>query len=151
MKNFFYIIFILIFPIFLLLNIYKEKEDCGFYGTQEIYLNNKKFLFEISDNDCKRILGLSGREKISQDRGMLFLFEREEGNGIWMKDMKFPIDIVWLDKDEKIVFFEKNVLPESFPLVFGDKIASKFVLEIPSGTIDYLQIKLGDKVSILKD
>lgn len=106
----------------------------------------------VADTTSSREKGLSGRERLGENEGMLFVFERERYYGIWMKDMNFPIDIAWLDKDKKIVYVEKNVSPETYPKVFyaqkGDvAILSLFVLEIQSGFLVKNNIQIGDQVA----
>jgi uncharacterized membrane protein (UPF0127 family) len=55
----------------------------------------------ISDSDSERIKGLSGSKELEQNQGMFFIFDQEDFHGIWMKDMNYPIDIIWFDKNKK--------------------------------------------------
>lgn len=96
-------------------------------------INNTQINIEVADNDLKREKGLSGRVEIAKDEGMLFVFEREDYYGFWMKDMNFPIDIAWLDKNKKIVHIENSVSPETYskkipPKVFKPNSPSLYVL-----------------------
>src|SRR5262245_2425596 len=61
----------------------------------------------VKDED--RAMGLMFRPSLSQDHGMLFFFERPDFHGIWMKNCKFPIDIVWLDEAYKVVYVAEKV------------------------------------------
>jgi len=63
----------------------------------------------IKDED--RAMGLMFRPSLPLDHGMLFLFERPDFHGIWMKNCKFPIDILWLDAEHKIVHLAEKVPP----------------------------------------
>lgn len=148
-----FIIFFVIFSIFagnfILNGGYMGKDSsCGAYKTEELLFGDKSVIVEISDNDCKRALGLSGRKELRQDAGMLFIFKEEGGHGIWMKDMIFPIDIFWVNSQKEIVLIEKSVYPETYPEVFGESVFSKFVIELPSGFADANNIKEGDKIQI---
>lgn len=98
----------------------------------------------VAKTDADREKGLSGKEKLAENEGMLFIFEKEDNYGFWMKDMNFPIDIAWLNKDKRIVFIEKNVLPETYPKVFSSPSQSIFVLETAAGFFENSKIKIGD-------
>ena len=84
----------------------------------------------IADTAEKRTKGLSGLASIPADYGMFFIFDRSDYQGIWMKDMLFPIDIIWIDENYKIVHIEKNISPNTFPKIFTSPVKAKFVLEL---------------------
>ncbi len=102
---------------------------------------------DIVNTEAEREKGLSGREGLEENEGMLFVFEKEGYYGFWMKDMKFAIDIVWLDKNKKIVHVEKNVSPETYPKVFNSPIPNLYVLETPVGFLVKNNIQIGDLVA----
>jgi len=65
------------------------------------------------------------------------IYPNEAKWGIWMKDMHIPIDIVWLDKNKKIVHIVKNVSPDnSTSKIFEPNTIAKYVVELPAGTVD---------------
>lgn len=99
---------------------------------------------EIADTAEERELGLSGREPLAMNEGLLFVFEKEGKYGFWMKDMNFPIDIVWIDRDKKIIHIESNVSPDSYPKVFYPTLESLFVLETRAGFFEENKIEIGD-------
>jgi len=127
-------------------NLIKDKElkslSCGIYNEGEIKIGGKIIIVEISDDTCKRNLGLSFRKEIFSDEGMFFIFENEGNYGFWMKDMNFPIDIIWLDKEYNIVHIEKKVSCDSYPEIFGKDIISSYVLELQAGFVDKNNIKI---------
>ncbi len=90
--------------------------------------------------------GLSGRESLEDNTGMLFVFENPGIYYFWMKDMKFPIDMIWINEEQKVVHIKKNAKPESFPESFGNDENAKYVLEIPAGFSDTNNLKEGDSV-----
>jgi uncharacterized membrane protein (UPF0127 family) len=102
---------------------------------------------EVVDTEETRMRGLSGKVGLSENEGMLFVFEKSGNYGFWMKDMKFAIDIVWIDKEKKIIYMESGVLPKTYPKIFGSNVTSLFVLEIPSGFLVKNNIKIGDFVA----
>lgn len=111
-----------------------------------IFINDQKFEAEIADTDEKRTLGLSGREDLPKDSGLLFIFPNPDYHPFWMKDMNFPIDILWIDENWTIVNITENVQPESYPQTFQPQIPAKYVLEINAGLSRELNIKRGDKI-----
>src|SRR6266540_3333046 len=66
---------------------------------------------EVMVRDEDRAMGLMFRPSLPLDHGMLFWFERPDFHGIWMKNCKFPIDILWLDADHKVVHLAEKVPP----------------------------------------
>lgn len=92
---------------------------------------------EVADTHEERMQGLSGRTALAEGRGMLFVFEGEGDWAIWMKDMHFPIDIIWADSDGKIITIARSVAPETYPNAFypGTPTAL-YVLEVPAGFSD---------------
>jgi hypothetical protein len=104
---------------------------------------------EIADTEAERVQGLSGREKLGESEGLLFVFDREGYYSFWMKDMKFPIDMAWLDKNKRIIYIEKNVSPETYPKIFyamkdNIPIPSLYVLETNANFFENSKIKIGD-------
>jgi|SRR3989344_4381612 len=101
---------------------------------------------EIADTDEERNRGLSGRESLSESSGMLFTFDKPGLHGIWMKDMKFPIDIAWIDAQKTVIGVEKNVSPDTFPQVFYPPSDALYVLEVSAGTFEKNHIDIGETV-----
>jgi uncharacterized membrane protein (UPF0127 family) len=122
------------------LSVSKMTGGCGAYQRANVAVASTTISVEIADTPCKQVLGLSGRATLAKDTGMLFVFPSETSHGIWMKDMRFPIDIAWLDSHGKILGVEQNVAPDTYPKTFGDKYLSRYVLELPAGFIDNHQI-----------
>lgn len=84
----------------------------------------------IARDQPARELGLGGRDSLASTTGMLFVFDEPSRQGFWMKDMKFPIDIIWLDENFRIITVAADVLPSSYPTIFYPKEKSAFVLEV---------------------
>ncbi|MFZ2049230.1 MAG: DUF192 domain-containing protein [Minisyncoccia bacterium] len=111
--------------------------------AKTVLLKNISINVTVANTSAERELGLSGRDGLKSSEGMLFVFDRSDLYGFWMKDMKFSIDIVWIENN-KVVFIEKNVLPGTYPTVFYPKDKANIVLELPSGFCDAKQISVGD-------
>ena len=102
---------------------------------------------ELAQTNTERWKGLSGRSTLAEDSGMLFVFKTDGQHGFWMKDMFFPIDIIWINKDEVVVHVETAVAPESYPNVYEPILESRYVLEVNAGFSDEHMISVGDEVS----
>lgn len=125
MKKIIFIIIILFGVIFSFLNINS--------ADTKIYTPNKKYNVLLADTNEKRIQGLSGLEKIKNNEVMLFVFEEEDLHGIWMKDMLFNIDLVFLDKDLNVINYFDNVSYESYPTIYYPESKSKYIIEMNAG------------------
>jgi len=120
--------------------------SCGNYQKSTVTINNSSIDVDVSDNACKRELGLSGRKTLAFGEGMIFVFDFPGNYGFWMQDMNFPLDIVWVDADLHITGIEKNLSPQTYPEVFGRKYLAQYVLELPAGYSDANDLKVGNKI-----
>lgn len=90
--------------------------------------------------------GLSGRNELKEDESMLFVFDSAGRHSFWMKDMNFPIDIIWIGEDLRVVYIKKNALPTSYPEIFTPNKDTKYVLEAVSSFSKKNNLKEGDEV-----
>lgn len=116
--------------------------------SNTITISNAQVVVEVVDTPITRARGLSGREALPAGRGMLFDMGEDGLHGIWMKDMRFAIDIVWMRKDGTIVHIERNASPESYPKVFAPPEPAYFVLELPAGYMAGLGVGVGEKIEL---
>ena len=117
----------------------------------QVIVGEKTFSVEIADTQALQALGLSGHAPLSDNQGMLFIFEKPAVYTFWMKDMKVSLDIIWIDENMKIVYIQKNARPESYPESFNPRASSLYVLEVSAGQADALKIGVGDSVKIVKN
>jgi uncharacterized membrane protein (UPF0127 family) len=108
-----------------------------------IILNNQRFDLTIAKTEAERQRGLSGTTSLTENTGKLFVFEQPGMYGFWMKDMNYPIDIIWFDSNFKIVDIAQNVTPQSYPDVFYPKQNALYVLEIGAGNAKKLNLDFG--------
>lgn len=101
---------------------------------------------EVVNTKSARALGLSGRTRMADNEGMLFIFDTPGKYGFWMKDMLFALDIVWINNNGVVVSIERNVTPESYPKAFINHVDASYVLEINSGLSEKFGLYLGSKV-----
>jgi uncharacterized membrane protein (UPF0127 family) len=98
---------------------------------------------EVPQNAQKKEIGLGGRSCIGADQGMLFVFSEPGNYDFWMKDMKFPIDIVWLNENKITVGVSANISPATYPKTFTSDKPAKYILELQSGRAQQLNIGEG--------
>ena len=91
--------------------------------------------------------GLSGRPCISPNQAMLFNFDKAGRYDFWMKDMRFAIDIVWLDSAKTITEISPSLDPSSYPQTFTSNEPSRFVLELPAGRAAQLNFQPGQTLN----
>jgi uncharacterized protein len=114
------------------------------YKKTTISINGINVTMAIASTDEQRIRGLSGIEKMNENEGMLFLFDKPSKQGFWMNKMNFPIDIIWLDSNNKVVHIEKQLEPCKLFLacpVYNPEVDSLYVIELRSGFADDHSIK----------
>lgn len=87
----------------------------------------------VADTQFLRERGLSATSSLPQGTGKLFIFEHPGTYGFWMKDMQYPIDIVWIDAGWKVLGVAAHVLPESYPEVVYPPSEVRYVLELNAG------------------
>lgn len=116
------------------LQIDTDYEDQGGYKTTSVIINSDHFHLDIANDPMRRTLGLGRREPGDPHKGMLFIFPTAAKHGFWMKDMKFAIDIIWLDEQRQVVDITYNVAPDTYPQVFEPEQDAKYVIEVPTGT-----------------
>lgn len=100
---------------------------------------------ELAVSEQQKAIGLSKYRILPESQGMLFVYDKPEKACIWMKDMSFSIDIVWLNEDEKITKIKENVSPQTYPDIFCSKTDdTAFVIELVAGVADKAGLKVGD-------
>lgn len=115
-------------------------------AVKEVSIEENVFYLTIADTQEARTCGLSYKKEIANNAGMFFVFEKPNFYGIWMKDMHFPIDVVWLDENRIIIHREEMVSPDSYPRVFSSPMPAQYIIEFKAGTISEKDISLGDRV-----
>ena len=100
-----------------------------------LYAPNKNLSVEVVYTSELRMKGLSGREGLDTDAGMLFVFDNQSVNNCFvMRDMKFSIDMVWLNEKKEVLYIAENVSPDTYPdEVFCPDGQAKYGLELNSG------------------
>ncbi|MBI2033940.1 MAG: DUF192 domain-containing protein [Candidatus Liptonbacteria bacterium] len=149
MKNL--VIFALVILFVLIAFIYKffVAAPPSTSGLTTLKIGEQEFQVEVAKDDVSRSRGLSGREYMAREQGMLFIFDTAGNHGFWMKGMKFSLDIVWI-REGRIVGFSENLPPVDEglrppPIYYPPEVAD-MVLEINAGLVQKYEFKVGDPI-----
>ncbi len=117
------------------------------YRQIAVHLGDTTVTADIADTEALRELGLSGRATLDEDRAMLFVFQSDALYSFWMKDMRFPIDMIWLAADKQVVHIERNAAPESYPSSFNPGTPARYVLEVSAGWANRHGVTVGSRAA----
>ncbi len=158
MKSLTYFFFVLVFLLgaaFFLGTTTDKRADAPLGKQSPSALTNVKYIriagVEVAAEE-EKIRGLSGKEGLGENEGMLFIYDKPGEYVFWMKDMKFPIDIIWLApivgsvSEFTVVYIKEDARPESFPESFGAGTSAQYILEVASGFSKNNNLKVGDRV-----
>jgi uncharacterized membrane protein (UPF0127 family) len=104
-----------------------------------------RFSVELAVTDAERRQGLMFRERLEEDSGMLFLFEKEQVQSFWMKNTRIPLDMIFIDESGTIAGIVENAEPLTLVSRSVGK-PSRYVLEVSGGTSRRLGLAAGEKV-----
>ena len=141
------IIFLLIFLVTCTKNLNKN--------FNEVFIDNRKNLIkinaEIADDEEERAIGLMYREILDENKGMLFVFDGEKEQTFWMKNTLIPLDIIFVDKNFKIIDLKYAVPCKEEPCaLYKSSKPAKYVLEVNGNFTLKNNIKIDDKIGINK-
>ena len=127
----------------------------SFWSKATIRIGGQEVRVLVADTTARRSKGWSDRKNIGRYGGMLFVFPDSARYAMVMRDMRFPLDIVWLD-GTKIIDIAPNLppepnVPEEKLTVYGARASSTMVLELPAGFMERTGLKIGDTIEILND
>jgi uncharacterized membrane protein (UPF0127 family) len=116
----------------------------------ELKIRDAAFGVEVASTTLERARGLSGRDDLAENTGMLFLFDSPDDVGFWMKDMKFPLDMIWINGDTVAGATENIPAEPGVPMwnlkVYHPPQPVDKVFEVPAGTVKKYGIQAGDRV-----
>ena len=134
-----------LFFVFILLISFNASS--GETKKDKVCFKKNCFDVELAISEEERVKGLQNRDGMPEMHGMLFIFSQERKYNFWMKDTKFPLDMIWLDSNRNVVFLQENVPPcLSNPCpTYPPSAAAMYVLELNAGLVRKLGIHLGDR------
>ncbi len=125
----------------------REKE----WNTKQIKIGDKNYEIFVTQTEDEKITGLAAFDDIKDNQGMLFEFPEENYYSFWMKDMKFDIDIIFLDQDKKVIQIFENIQKTSYVdeknyKTYLPRLKSKYVIEIKSGEVKKNSLQIGNVI-----
>lgn len=118
----------------------------------QVRIGNTVFDVEIASTSLSRARGLSFRPSLEENQGMLFTFSTGTVQTFWMKDMNFPLDMIWISGNTVVGFAENAVPQPGIPLwgltIYSSPDSTDKVLEVNVGMVAKDHIKVGDTVQI---
>jgi uncharacterized membrane protein (UPF0127 family) len=122
-------------------------------GEPGVELGGKTFAVEIADTHEKQALGLMFRDSMPDDQGMLFIFPNEAPRSFWMKNTRIPLDIMYFDKELKMVSISADTPPCKVTRCppYPSKAPAMYVLELNAGAAKKLGVGEGDKLTLKLD
>ena len=105
----------------------------------KIEIGDKEYSVRIAVTDQEQSDGLKNIDKLFDNEGMLFVFDKEDQVSMWMEDTTIPLDVIFIDEDYNVVKVQQGV-PKSKELITSDN--TKYVLEVNAGS----GIKIGDEL-----
>jgi uncharacterized protein len=117
--------------------------------TVDVHVGKASVRAELAETPAARERGLSGRESLAEDRGMLFVYSDRAERTYWMKGMHFPIDIVWIDRG-RVAGVEPNApVPTGNDLpLYPSRVPADRVLEVRAGWAARHGVERGDRVNV---
>lgn len=125
----------------------------GFNSSPTAKINNKTYKLIPAKTDAEKIKGLSGRDSLAKDTGMLFVFSDKGIYPFWMKNMKFPIDIIFINDNKIVDLFENAQVPtlgqtDADLKRYKSSENANYVLELNAHEITMQKMKKGDNVEL---
>ena len=117
------------------------------YKTTNLKLSSRTIKLDIADTPEKQQLGLGGRNGMAEDRGMVFPSAQPQQLCFWMKDMQFPIDILWLSSDKTVLHIELSLSPDTYPQTYCPDAPAQYVVELTAGMSEKAGVHEGDRLS----
>lgn len=133
------LVIILFAALFLLAYVDQQRSR---FNTLEI--GGQSFTLEVANTQASRELGLGERASLPYNRGMLFVFARSASECFWMKDMHFPLDMVWANASKQIIYIKSNVSPNTYPASFCPSKPALYVIELNAGVAANTGMRVGE-------
>jgi len=124
------------------------------FKSSEIQIGSKKITVELAETPAQHQKGLMYRETLEKDKGMLFIFDKEETLSFWMKNTYVDLSIAYINKKMKIVDIQEmkatSPLEVSEPVTYPSKKPAMYALEMPKGWFKASNIKVGQTLKLNK-
>lgn len=148
-KKYVFISLLIIVVLCLVFVFFVSNREKPIPETLTVVIKEKTYTMQVARTALARERGLSKTNRIPHD-GMIFLFPKPGIYSFWMKDMNYPIDIIWIDKNFQIIEIKENIYPGTYPQVFTPQKESLYVLETQAGFVEEHNIKINDTIKLIQ-
>lgn len=148
-KNLFWVIFLIMIALAVVVKLWQAHH----WNSVFLEINGKKLEVLLAKTYAQQFSGLGKRDGLGIYQGMLFIHSLPDKYGIVMRDMRFPIDIVWL-KNGEVIDIAPNVpvelgVPENQLRIYRPRKPANAILELSAGWVEQNGLKIGDKAKVL--
>lgn len=128
-----------------------QREANDIPAESLVRIGNVYVSVEIATSAAAVTKGLSGRPSLPPDAGMLFAFDKPDRYRFWMPDMRFPLDILWIDGGRMVDIDHdvSNVFDSANPVFYTPSTPVRYVLEVNAGFANKHGIRIGDAIEFL--
>jgi uncharacterized membrane protein (UPF0127 family) len=109
-------------------------------------IGNRTFKLEVADTLGVQGHGLMQRDSLPDDRGMIFVFEKPEPRNFWMKNVRFPLDIIFMDGNAQVVSIKQMKAYDMRSVPSGKP--AQYAIELPLGAAGASGVKVGDTLKL---
>lgn len=146
-----FIVFIgfILFTFFLFFYLYKENKKSPSYINLKI--NNKTYKLETAKTISERSRGLSNRNELCSNCGMVFFAKSDSIQPFWMKNTLIPLDMVWVNSEGRVVHIEQATIeedPKNPQKIYRNATPAKYVIELNYKETEKLNLKIGDIINL---
>lgn len=124
-------------------------QSCSAKGPT-VEINGRTYTIEIAEDDASRARGLMERDSMPADHGMLFVFQDDAPRAFWMKNCRFPQDMLFFDSQRRLISVQRDVPPcvaDPCP-AYSSGAPARYVLELNAGQADAIGVHPGDELAI---
>ncbi len=140
------VIIVSLWYLFIFTNQLKKSDQFSIFTQTSLVVGNENLTVYIADTSELRTQGLSDTTLLPEGYGMLFVFPQAGKYSFWMKDMRYAIDIAWINEKRQVIDIAENLSPDTYPQTFTPKEPTRWVLEVPAGYLKKKNIQIGSFV-----
>jgi uncharacterized membrane protein (UPF0127 family) len=131
--------------------LYAQPQSYTQLPTEQIEFGGITLTVELATTPAQQGQGLSDRDSMSANHGMLFVFTQEGEWSFWMHEMRFPLDIIWFNSARQVIFIEQGLPPctQSSCPVYTPPANALYVLEVNAGFVSAHDVTLGESFSFV--
>lgn len=113
-------------------------------GDVTLRSGDKRYVLSVAITPAQQQKGLGNRASLPKNQGMLFSFEQPVVQCFWMKDMHFPLDMIWVSSSQRVEYLKADVLPSTYPHTICPDVQAKYVIELNAGQAQEARIHTGE-------